>query len=172
MGEGGARPRCARAPRSTLDAAPALPPPPPHPVDATLRCGGGARAGGRGQAPCPVPSLGQASASPALPNGPHCQPVRPVPADNQLTGTIPDGYSRLSPTLTQISIGGNELAGSLYAFAAAQPQSVNVTFLPKACGMVPIGIAFGNGFDLTGSPGLGLPCPDELGGWPALPSPF
>lgn len=39
--------------------------------------------------------------------------------------------------------------------------------------MVPAGIMFGAGYDLAGSPGLGLPCPDEVaGGWPALPLDF
>ena len=68
-----------------------------------------------------------------------------------------------------MSIGGNQFTGDLYPFAGAQPQNTNLTFLPKMCGMVPTGLMFGAGYDATGSPGLGLPCPGEVArGWPAV----
>ncbi|GAB4817666.1 hypothetical protein N2152v2_004712 [Parachlorella kessleri] len=87
--------------------------------------------------------------------------------DNQLEGTIPPSYSRLNPRLTQVSIGGNKFSGNLYTLATAQLQSTNITYLPSMCGMVPAGFLFANGFDLAGSPGLGLPCPEEVQhGWP------
>ena len=58
-------------------------------------------------------------------------------------------------------------AGNLYTLAAAQLQSTNITYLPSMCGMVPTGFLFANGYDLAGSPGLGLPCPEEVQhGWP------
>ena len=73
----------------------------------------------------------------------------------------------------QVSIGGNLLEGSLYPFAQAQPQNTNLTYLPRACGMVPVGLLFAVGYDAAGSPGLGLPCPDELAnGWPDVADGF
>lgn len=58
-------------------------------------------------------------------------------------------------------------AGNLYTMAGAQLQSTNLTYLSSMCGMVSVGFAFANGFDLVGSPGLGLPCPEEVqAGWP------
>lgn len=46
-------------------------------------------------------------------------------------------------------------------------QNGNITFLPNMCGMIPVGIMFANGYDIGGSPGLGLPCADEVAnGWP------
>lgn len=96
-----------------------------------------------------------------------------LPADNLLTGTIPTSYSALNPTLTQVSIGGNLFEGNLYPFADAQPQNTNVTYLPHMCGMVPVGVLFGAGYDAYNSPGLGLPCPDEVAnGWPDVPDDF
>jgi len=88
--------------------------------------------------------------------------------DNEMSGTVPDEYAALAPRLTQVSIGGNGFNGTLYPFAETQLLNVNVTFLPGMCGMIPVGMAFASGFDLTGSPALGLPCPDEVAnGWPA-----
>jgi hypothetical protein len=73
----------------------------------------------------------------------------------------------------QVSIGGNLFSGNLYPFADAQPQNTNVTYLPHACGMVPNGLLFAPGYDTVGSPGLGLPCPDELAnGWPNVVDDF
>ncbi|KAL4421364.1 hypothetical protein ABPG75_010655 [Micractinium tetrahymenae] len=122
--------------------------------------------------------------------------------DNQLTGTIPDSYSALNGPITQvgegtlacrpgrlqaaplrlacttsrlrvISIGGNLFSGTLYPFSEALPQNTNVTLLPHMCGMVPSGILFATGYDAYGSPGLGLPCPEELaGGWPDVADGF
>lgn len=70
--------------------------------------------------------------------------------------------------MTQLSIGGNGFEGNLYNFANVRAQNTNITYLPKMCGMVPVGVEYGNGFDLNGSPGLGLPCADEVsGGWPS-----
>ncbi len=77
------------------------------------------------------------------------------------------------PCRPQVSIGGNLFEGPLYPFAQAQPQNTNLTFLPHACGMVPVGLMFAAGYDAAGSPGLGLPCPDELAsGWPDVPDGF
>lgn len=57
--------------------------------------------------------------------------------------------------------------GDLYNFAEVSLQNGNITYLPKMCGMIPVGIQFANGYDIGGSPGLGLPCPDEVAnGWP------
>jgi len=87
--------------------------------------------------------------------------------DNELSGSIPSDYAALAPRLTQVAIGGNQFTGNLYPFAETQLLNVNVTHLPKMCGMVPVGMAFASGFDLAGSPGLMLPCPDEVAnGWP------
>lgn len=53
-------------------------------------------------------------------------------------------------------------------FSEVSLQNGNITFLPKMCGMIPEGILFANGYDIGGSPGLGLPCPDEVAdGWPS-----
>ena len=92
---------------------------------------------------------------------------------NELTGPIPTNYTALAPRLTQVSLGGNKFTGNLYPFAETQLLNTNVTFLPQMCGMVPVGMMFGSGFDLIGSPGLGLPCPDEVAnGWPVPPLDF
>ena len=93
--------------------------------------------------------------------------------DNQLSGPIPENFTALAPRLTQVSIGGNAFSGPLYPFAETQLLNTNVTYLPNMCGMVPVSIMFASGFDLIGSPGLGLPCPDEVAnGWPEPPLGF
>lgn len=87
--------------------------------------------------------------------------------DTQLSGDIPPSYASLAPRLTQVAIGGNNFSGNLYPFSEAQLLNVNITYLPKMCGMIPVGLMFASGYDIIGSPGLGLPCPDEVAnGWP------
>ena len=87
--------------------------------------------------------------------------------DNQLSGEIPPSYADLAPHLTQVAIGGNAFSGNLYPFSDTQLLNVNITYLPQMCGMVPVGLMFASGYDLIGSQGLGLPCPDEVAqGWP------
>ncbi|KAL6767975.1 hypothetical protein ACKKBF_B37320 [Auxenochlorella protothecoides x Auxenochlorella symbiontica] len=90
--------------------------------------------------------------------------------DNELEGSFPDSYKNVNGRMTQLAIGGNKFEGTLYNFANVRAQNANLTYLPNMCGMIPVGIQFANGYDLGGSPGLGLPCPEEVaGGWP-LPS--
>lgn len=86
--------------------------------------------------------------------------------DNELTGTIPESYIDINSRLTQVSLGGNNFEGNLYPFRDVLVQNVNLTFLPQMCGMIPEGLLWGYGFDVGGSDGLGVPCSDELDGWP------
>ncbi|KAL6766780.1 hypothetical protein ACKKBG_A37330 [Auxenochlorella protothecoides x Auxenochlorella symbiontica] len=87
--------------------------------------------------------------------------------DNKLSGTFGETFKKVNPRMTQLAIGGNDFEGDLYNFAEVSLQNGNITFLPKMCGMIPVGIQFANGYDIGGSPGLGLPCPDEVAnGWP------
>jgi hypothetical protein len=93
--------------------------------------------------------------------------------DNELSGPIPENYTALAPRLTQVSLGGNKFTGNLYPFAETRLLNTNLTYLPQMCGMVPVGMMFSSNFDLIGSPGLGLPCPDEVAnGWPVPPLDF
>jgi hypothetical protein len=52
-------------------------------------------------------------------------------------------------------------AGNLYSLAQHRMVSFSAHANPGLCGMVPLGVRFGHGFNFYNT-GLGMPCPDEL----------
>lgn len=61
--------------------------------------------------------------------------------------------------------GNPGFSGNLYPLSRMSMSNFNAANNPGLCGMVPVGLRWGHGFNYYNTR-LGLPCPEELaGGW-------
>lgn len=80
---------------------------------------------------------------------------------NKMSGKIPESLSNTAAHLNQLGLDNNDFEGNLYPLAQHSMVSFTVHNNPKLCGMVPVGVRYGHGFNFYNT-GLGMPCPEEL----------
>ena len=82
-------------------------------------------------------------------------------AKNKMSGSIPQSLANTAAHLHQLTLDNNNFQGNLYMLSKHQMVSFSAHENPKLCGMVPLGVRFGHGFNFHNT-GLGMPCADEL----------